>query len=246
MAVVTRGGATPQRRHLLKLAVCAAALLLAMRSFQPRAFVPAPAPAAGETLRAARRDLLGLAVAAGMQPALPSFADEVTILDAGAKVINQFTAPIQEPEVIGAQRKWAQGIVDIGKLVGKPADYTARAAKVIDTLYGYETGPVLFKPTKAAAIPFRLGREAALSYFVAGNAGFPEDKGFAIKPWTAVRFENNGILLEGATALAQGNYFFTDTDGKETKVEYTFGYFRDPKGEVRINLHHSSLPFKPA
>merc|ERR1712039_606525 len=74
--------------------------------------------------------------------------------------------------------------------------------------------------------PFRLDPVAALSYFVSGNTAFPEDKGFALKPWTGVRFENNGVLLEGSTALAQGNYFFTDTDGKETKVEYTFGYFR--------------------
>merc|ERR1712014_16665 len=120
------------------------------------------------------------------------------------------------------------------------------APYVIANLYGYKTGPVLFKPTKAAAKPFRLDPTAALSYFVSGNTAFPEDKGFALKPCTGVRFENNGVLLEGTTALAQGNYFFTDTDGKETKVEYTFGYFRDSEGQLRINLHHSSLPFKPA
>jgi len=206
----------------------------------------------------ARRELLGAGVAAGMLPAVPSFADEVTILDKDAQVkvetfspaefiLDAVTAPIKEPEVLAAQRKWAQGIVDIGKLAGgSSADYTKRAAEVIDTLYGFESGPVLFKPTKASAIPFRLDRTGALSYFVSGNSAFPEDKGFALKPWTAVRFENDGILLEGPTALAQGNYFFTGTDGSETKVEYTFGYFRDSKGQVRINLHHSSLPFKPA
>merc|ERR1712048_1343516 len=121
------------------------------------------------------------------------------------------------------------------------AEASAKAQSVIDTLYGYKTGPVLFKPTKAAEKPFRLDPAAALSYFVSGNTAFPEDKGFALKPWTGVRFENNGVLLEGTTALAQGNYFFTDTDGKETKVEYTFGYFRDSQGQLRINLHHSPL-----
>merc|ERR1712107_751934 len=105
-------------------------------------------------------------------------------------------------------KKWGEGIVEIGKLVGKPAEYTAKAQSVIDTLYGYKTGPLLFKPTKAAAKPFRLDTKAALSYFVSGNTEFP--------------------------------------DGKETKVEYTFGYFRDSEGQLRINLHHSSLPFKPA
>ena len=40
-----------------------------------------------------------------------------------------------------------------------------------------------------------------------------------------------------------GNYFFTDTDGNEVKVEYTFGYMLDDQGSLRINLHHSSVPF---
>merc|ERR1719253_184539 len=40
-----------------------------------------------------------------------------------------------------------------------------------------------------------------------------------------------------------GNYYFTDTSEKETKVEYTFGYWRDETGAIRIVLHHSSLPY---
>jgi len=183
---------------------------------------------------------------------LPDIAEAgVKILDSDAKVFTEpysptVSQPIKEAEVLSAQQKWGEGIVEIGKLAGNPAEATAKAENVIATLYGYKTGPVLFKPTKAAAKPFRLDPTAALSYFVSGNTAFPEDKGFALKPWTGVRFENNGVLLEGTTALAQGNYFFTDTDGKETKVEYTFGYFRDSEGQLRINLHHSSLPFKPA
>merc|ERR1712048_1369487 len=175
----------------------------------------------------------------------------VNILDSGAKIFTEpyspkVSQPITEPEVLAVQKKWGEGIVAIGELAGNPEAALAKAESVIANLYGYKTGPVLFKPTKAAAKPFRLDPTAALSYFVSGNTAFPEDKGFALKPWTGVRFENNGVLLEGTTALAQGNYFFTDTDGKETKVEYTFGYFRDSAGNLRINLHHSSLPFKPA
>jgi hypothetical protein len=245
MTSVTRSGAA--RRPVLALAVSAALLLLATRSYPSSTFVPVP----DATSRRAVGSLLGLGLAVGMQPSLPSHAEEVTILDKGASIFTEpysptVSKPIQEPEVLSVQKKWGEGIVEIGKLVGKPAEYTAKAQSVIDTLYGFKTGPVLFKPTKAAAKPFRLDPKAALSYFVAGNAEFPEDKGFALKPWTAVRFENNGVLLEGTTALAQGNYFFTDTDGKETKVEYTFGYFRDSEGQLKINLHHSSLPFKPA
>jgi len=44
-------------------------------------------------------------------------------------------------------------------------------------------------------------------------------------------------------ALAMGNYFFTDLEGNKTKVEYTFAYIKGDTGELKIILHHSSLPF---
>jgi len=41
-----------------------------------------------------------------------------------------------------------------------------------------------------------------------------------------------------------GNYYFTcATTGEVTKVEYTFGYTRCDDGNVRICLHHSSVPY---
>jgi len=85
-----------------------------------------------------------------------------------------------------------------------------------------------------------------LSYFIGGNAEYPEDKGFALQPWTKVRFENATLLLEENRALAMGNYFFTDLNGDETKVEYTFGYVKGEDGSLNIDVHHSSLPFNPA
>jgi len=84
-----------------------------------------------------------------------------------------------------------------------------------------------------------------LSYFIAGNDKFPEDEGFALQPWTKVRFENNGMILQEKRAIAMGNYFFTDLSGGETKVEYTFGYTLSDNGELLIDLHHSSLPYNP-
>ena len=59
---------------------------------------------------------------------------------------------------------------------------------------------------------------------------------------TKVRFENAGVLIQGNTAQAMGNYFFTDPNGDEVKVEYTFGYMQDEAGALRITLHHSSMP----
>ena len=100
----------------------------------------------------------------------------------------------------------------------------------------------MFKPTFAIKEQFRPTFEGALSYFVAENGVCPEDKGFAIKGWTKVRFENENVVINGATAMAMGNYFFINSKGEEVKVEYSFGYIMDSEGKLRINLHHSSMP----
>lgn len=147
-------------------------------------------------------------------------------------------------EVTAAQNSWAEAIVAIGNAYTNNKDYTALASQVIDSLYGYDEGTVLFNPTKAAEVQFRLTKEGALSYFVGGN--IEEDQGFALQPWSNVRFENAGMILDETQAISFGNYFFTDAgSGEEVKVEYTFGYFRDADGKLRINVHHSSLPYNP-
>ena len=145
-------------------------------------------------------------------------------------------------DVEKAQQAWGQGIVEIATAHNTGMDYVERAREHVASLYAYHMGPVLFKPTMAAVEQFRPTFESALSYFVASNGECPEDMGFAIKGWTKVRFENAGILLDGTSALAMGNYFFTDLNGAETKVEYTFGYIPGPNGEPLIHLHHSSMP----
>ena len=68
-------------------------------------------------------------------------------------------------------------------------------------------------------------------------------KGFAIAPWTAVRFDNKKTLFLSDSATAMGEYYFTGTDGSETKVEYTFQYRRASDGSLKIVVHHSSVPF---
>ena len=141
-----------------------------------------------------------------------------------------------------AQRAWGDGIVAIAKAHSDGGDYEAVARNHVETLYAYGMGNVLFKPTLAAVDQFRPTFDEALSYFVASNNACPEDKGFAIKGWTNVRFENAGVILRETTALAMGNYFFTTPEGDEVKVEYTFGYVLDDAGALRINIHHSSMP----
>ncbi len=153
------------------------------------------------------------------------------------------TKAMTKEMIHAAQAAWGAGIVRIAAAHSSGGDFEAAARQHIETLYAYDLGPVLFKPTLAAEIQFRSTFEGALSYFVATNNACPEDKGFAIKGWTAVRFENVDIITYGATATAMGNYFFTDPNGDEVKVEYSFGYVLDSSGNVRINLHHSAMPY---
>jgi len=41
-----------------------------------------------------------------------------------------------------------------------------------------------------------------------------------------------------------GNYFFLDKEKNEIKVEFTFGYTISNDGALKIDLHHSSLPYR--
>jgi len=150
---------------------------------------------------------------------------------------------IEKANVIAAQEEWGEGIVDIAAIHAAGGDYAARAREHIDTLYAYGMTDVMFKPTLAADDQFRETFDEALSYFI-GTEG-TEDKGFAISGWTNVRWENNGVYTDSDSAMAMGNYYFTGPNGSETKVEYTFGYVLDGAGELKINLHHSSLPYSP-
>jgi hypothetical protein len=150
---------------------------------------------------------------------------------------------IEISEIERAQKMWAERIVEIGKAFLQHGNYKLVAKNLVDDLYGYREGNVLFKPTKASEQQFRLNAESALSYFVGDNQNFPEDKGFALQPWEKIRFENAGVICKENHALAMGNYYFTDTSGNEVKVEYTFGYFVNESGDIKINLHHSSLPY---
>lgn len=145
---------------------------------------------------------------------------------------------VTKEEVLAAQQAWAEGIVEIGKAKNP----NENALELIESLYAYNLGDVLFKPTLASVDQFRGTKDEALSYFVGG--GLKEDQGFALRPFTKIRFENEDILLSCNSALAMGNYYFTTQQGEEIKVEYSMGYTEDENGKLRINLHHSSLPYQ--
>ena len=155
----------------------------------------------------------------------------------------KFYTMITLDNIKNVQKEWGDSLVKLGSLKSNKEACNNEAESLINRLYGYNNGTVLFKPTKAKDNQFRLTFEGAKSYFIGENSNFSEDKGFAFQPWTNVRFENASVVLKKDSAIAMGNYFFTENNGNEVKVEYTFGYFLHEKKNLKINLHHSSLPY---
>jgi len=139
-----------------------------------------------------------------------------------------------------AQTSWATALVAVGQ-ASSVGDAHARTVQLVETHYKAKDGSLLFCPTKASLRPFRRTLEDTVSYFVGQDGS--EDVGFALEPWTSVRFENIDILLRGDVGIAMGNYFFERADGSELKAEYSFVYVLDDAGQLKIQLHHSSLPY---
>jgi hypothetical protein len=187
---------------------------------------------------------LGIALAGSLGLSSAALAQGTVAKHVGASapvVVHQIT----EAEVLAAQRAWGEALVQISKdyETAGLAKAKATANAVLDAAYGYQYGPVLFKPTLTVAPQtFRTTREGALAYFVGDNRNFPEDKGFALKGWRSVEIRNVALQLHGDVALSMGNVMLTDKNGAVTTVDKTWGYVRDDKGALRIVLHHSSLP----
>lgn len=153
---------------------------------------------------------------------------------------------ITEAEVLAAQKAWGDALVAISDTHEKQGHAAAKdlAGKVIDSAYGYQFGPVLFKPTLAEAPQtFRTTREGALAYFVGGDPSFPKDKGFALKGWKSVEIKNAAVFIAGDVATTMGNVMVTDKNGKVTTVDKTWKFLKDDNGKLRIVVHHSSLPY---
>lgn len=179
----------------------------------------------------------GAFAAAQTAPVAASSASEVTLQ----------TRDITREEVLAAQQAWGKALVQIASDYEKGGHDAARATaeKVLDTAYGYNLGPVLFKPTLTTnPQTFRTTRDGALAYFVGGDTDFPADKGFALNDWRKFETDNAAIFIDGDVAMSMGKVRLTDEDGDVTEVDKTWGYKRDPQGNLRIVLHHSSLPYK--
>ena len=156
--------------------------------------------------------------------------------------------PITEDELLAARIRWGDEKVAISKAFEDSGIDAARAValKHLDANYGYDMGPVLFKPTMASGEQtFRTTKEGALAYFCGHSDAYPLDNGFAIMGWRSMESVTAASFIEGDTAMWMGWISLTNKDGSVTTVDKSFGYQRDADGRLRIVLHHSSLPFQP-
>jgi hypothetical protein len=199
------------------------------------------------------RKTLALTAVAAVLVASPVFAQHAahgsTATDSYAVAnLTAATAPITTAEVEAAQKAWGTALVAISTEYARngQAAATRLAGEVLDSAYGYNLGPVAFKPTlTSGSTTFRTTREGALAYFVGGNANFPTDTGFALKGWRSFAIDNAAVVINGTTAISTGNVMLTNNAGQVTTVDKTWGWVRGSDGNLRIVLHHSSLPYTP-
>lgn len=159
-------------------------------------------------------------------------------------------APITVAEVNAAQQGWCDALISIAKAHADGGDYKAIATTVLSTVYNYDNGIVLFNPTLSfGAQTFRLDKESAAAYFIGGNPKFPNDNGFALKPWVTCSYtnagNNEGVIIEGETAMTMGNVTLIDATGTQTTVDKFFAFKRGADGKLKIIVHKSALPYSP-
>lgn len=182
----------------------------------------------------------GLFLAASFAAVVPGLAQAQ---NAEPRVYN---SNISLAEVSAAQKAWGNALVKISDdfQSGGLAKAKSTANAVLDAAYGYNLGPVLFKPTLTVAPQtFRTTKEGALAYFVGGDSNFPNDSGFALKGWKKVDIVNAAVHINGDVASTMGKVVLTDAKGKATTVDKTWTFKKDDSGVIRIVLHHSSLPY---
>ena len=153
---------------------------------------------------------------------------------------------ITETDLAKARIAWGDGLIAISRAfdAGGIDATKAIAGGLLDSLYGFEFGPILFKPTlSGGAQTFRTDRTGTLSYFIGHNPDFPQDTGFGLKSWRDVSSVTASFFIEDDLALWMGWVRFTDRHGDTVKVDKSFGYRLAADGSLKLVLHHSSLPY---
>ena len=153
---------------------------------------------------------------------------------------------INEEQLMQARFAWGNGMIAIAKAY-EESDITKTkliANDFLDKVYGFELGPVLFKPTlSGGAQTFRPTKNGALSYFVGHDPTYPSDTGFGIKSWQEVRSETCASFFDRDIAMWMGSVTLISKDGHSITVDKSWGYKKAQNGALKIILHHSSLPY---
>lgn len=155
---------------------------------------------------------------------------------------------ILEEDLMVALKTWGDALILISKDYEASGIDQARhtASEILDNAYGFDLGPVLFKPTLSGGEKtFRTTKKGALSYFVGHNSDYPLDNGFGIQGWREVTLETAAHFIQGEVAMWTGRVNMTDKNGEMTVVDKSFGYKKGPDGSLKIVLHHSSLAICP-
>ena len=154
---------------------------------------------------------------------------------------------IVQQDILKALNDWGESLIAISRVYENDglASAQAIAEQTLDRLYGFELGPVLFKPTLSGGPQtFRLTKIGALSYFIGNDPEYPNDSGFGIKFWRSVKSETSATFIQNDVAMWMGRVSFIDKNNWTIKVDKSFGYIKDKNGDLKIVLHHSSLPFE--
>lgn len=148
-------------------------------------------------------------------------------------------------EIEDAQQRWADAMLHAATLhQDGSGGWREVAEQYVDSDMGFQQGPVLLRPESTSDGSIRTTRSGVLSYLVGQSEEFPGDTGFWLDAWTDVRFENAGIISQGAEGLVNGRcYMKKSNGGNEAKLDYSFGFFRDVNNSLRLNMLFLALPY---
>ena len=143
---------------------------------------------------------------------------------ASATQVTHMGGDITEEQVLEAQQAWGEALVAISHTYEEE---------------GIDAASTLAEAPQTS----RTTPEGTLAYFVGHSDEYSADSGFALKGWQEVTIDNAAIFISGDMALTMGTVSILDADGYTTTVDKSWGYHLDDDGDLRIVLHHSSLPF---
>lgn len=154
---------------------------------------------------------------------------------------------ITETDLLNARLSWGDGLIAISNAYDQNGIEPTRelASTILNDLYGFEQGEILFKPTLSGGKQtFRTEKAGTLSYFIGHNADYPQDNGFGLKSWREFNSVTASSFIAGDVAMWMGWISLTDKAGTVVTVDKSFGYKKAANGALKIVLHHSSLPYQ--